>query len=113
MPQETKELITRIKEAEENAAAIIKEAKYQAQKIIIDAKLDSKEMLLGAEADANARAHLILQESKTTVEADLEQVSKNTQKEKRQLEEKANKNLPKAINLIVDNLLKLYGHSAT
>jgi len=106
-----KEAIDNIKEAETKAGAIIKDAEDQAHKIVLDAKLDAKEEINWAEDEAHAEARRISERTKEAIGKELEKITKDTQKEKEELENKAAANIARAVDFIKDQLFKLYGHS--
>ncbi|MBN1405708.1 MAG: hypothetical protein JW946_04245 [Candidatus Omnitrophica bacterium] len=103
--------ISKIKETETNAFDMEKKAQDRAQKLILDAKLEAKEMLFWAEVDAIARAHGILLQAKTFISAELDKITKNTHKEKQEIDKKAAANMPKAADFIIKEFLKYYGDS--
>ncbi|MDD5084678.1 MAG: hypothetical protein PHE61_01385 [Candidatus Omnitrophica bacterium] len=106
-----KDALDRIKRAEEEAASILREAERRSQTTVLDAKLMAKEKLRWAETEAHAEAERIVAKTASAVKSELEKIAGDTRKEKEEIVKRSSGNMPRAIDFITKELLKLYGCS--
>lgn len=98
------EEIEHIKKIEEEVANHVQKAKVKAEKKIGDARLLREKVLAEKTAEANAHIEKQLKKVKEDAEKEASETLKGIDSEKRRIDSNASKNLPAAVELIVNEL---------
>lgn len=104
------EIIKKIKDTEAEAANIIKKAHEEAHKLVVDAKVEVAEKMRTRQFEADAASKAIIDNTTQEARLQVKKVQKDAQQQILGLREQALSRMNKAVNFIVEGLLK-YGDS--
>lgn len=95
------EILSGIKQAEEDVKAMVEKATEDKNKKIADARVQSKDLLRKAEEEAARNAETIVNEARIKIRNEKEEIIKAGLKEAQALKEKAKKNVTKGTKFIL------------
>ena len=100
------EAIKSIKECEERAKEIISSADDEARSIVREAKIEGQDLLIYLEKKAKVEAERMINENEIKLAADKEKFSAELKHKTDELYNSADKNIDKAVDFIVDSVIK-------
>ncbi|MDI3535072.1 MAG: V/A-type H+/Na+-transporting ATPase subunit [Thermosediminibacterales bacterium] len=104
------EEIKAIKEAEKEAEKILADAKRKAAQIVKEAKEEAENLIADTIKNAEAEGRILVQKAEESSKKEVDGIKSEYEQKWKAMEQQALKNMDKAVNFIVERIVKSDGN---